>query len=95
MKTVRILIADDYGMVWKWLRIILGRNAGWIVCTEGACIRQAVENAKAPRPDVTVMDIGVNPLSGLEAIHEILKAAPTTRILILASYESDQVVCAR
>ena len=91
MKPVRILIADDHGVVRQGVRAVLEGQAGWVVCGEASTGREAVAQAIALQPDVVVLDISMPELNGLEATRQIRRAV-SARILILTVHESDQVV---
>lgn len=92
MKTARILVADDHEIVRRGLRAILETQRVWEVVGEASTGREAVELAKKLKPDVVVLDIAMPELNGLEATHQILKAAPATEVLILTMHESEQLV---
>ena len=92
MKEIHIVVADDHEVVRKGLRAILEAQDGWEITGEAATGREAVELAKEYRPDVVVLDITMPELNGLEATRQILKAVPTTEVLILTMHESEQVV---
>jgi DNA-binding NarL/FixJ family response regulator len=64
---------------------------GWEVGAETSNGREAVEKAKLLRPDVTILDLIMPELNGLEAAREILKTVPT-KILILTVYYSDRLI---
>ena len=88
----RVLVADDHEVVRKGLVSLLQDRPGWVVCGEAADGREAVEKAIALKPDISILDIGMPVLNGLEATRQILKAVPNVKILILTLYDSDQVV---
>jgi DNA-binding NarL/FixJ family response regulator len=88
----RILLVDDHEVVRKGLRSILETRPGWQVCGEAANGRDAIEQAKRLTPDLVVMDIGMPSLNGLGATREVLKAVPSTEVLILTMHESEQIV---
>jgi len=92
VKEIHIVVADDHEVVRKGLRAILEAQDGWEITGEAATGREAVELAKEYRPDVVVLDITMPELNGLEATRQILKAVPTTEVLILTMHESEQVV---
>ena len=92
MKTVRILIVDDHSVVRRGVRAMLAQNRRWKICGEAAGGDEAVEKAKRLRPDIVVMDITMDNVSGLEATRQILRASTHSRILILTMHESEQVV---
>jgi DNA-binding NarL/FixJ family response regulator len=89
---VRILIADDHGVVRKGLRALLDTRRGWTVCAEAANGREAIAKAKALKPDVAIVDIGMPGLGGVEATRQIRKASPTTEVLILSAHGSERLV---
>ena len=92
MDSVRLLIADDHEIVRKGLRSVLEAQPGWQVLAEASDGREAVEKAKELKPDVTVLDIGMPSLNGLEASRQILKNDSRAKILILTMHESDPLI---
>lgn len=89
---VRILIADDHSVVRKGLRALLDSRRGWKVCAEVANGREAIAKAKALKPDVAILDIGMPGLGGVEATRQIRKASPNTEVLILSAHGSEKLV---
>lgn len=92
MKTLRILVVDDHSIVRRGVRALLETRGGWKVCGEAGTGREAVRQAVRLKPDVVVLDIGLPEFNGFEAMRQILKAVPQTKILILSMHESEQVV---
>ena len=92
MKTLRILIADDYEVVRYGVRSLLQEQAGWEICGEAVDGRDAVVKAAELRPDVVILDIGMPNLNGLEAARQILHVAPQTMVLVLTMDESEQAM---
>jgi DNA-binding NarL/FixJ family response regulator len=91
MGNVRLLVADDHDVVRKGVRRLLEEQPGWEVVAEAADGREAVEKAKLVQPDVTILDLSMPELNGLEAAREILKSVPT-KVLILTMYDSDPLI---
>jgi DNA-binding NarL/FixJ family response regulator len=91
MASLRLLVADDHDVVRKGVRALLEEQPGWEVVAEASNGREAVEKAKLLRPDVTILDLIMPELNGLEAAREILKSVPT-KILILTVYDSDPLI---
>ena len=89
---LRILVADDHEVVRRGVRTLLESEPGWVVCAEAVNGREAVEAAKRLRPDIAVLDIGMEELNGLEAARQIRKLVPETEILILTIHESEEVI---
>jgi len=86
------LVADDHEVVRRGIRSLLEAEAGWEVCGEAVTGREAIEKATQLIPDVTILDIGMPELNGLDATRHIRKAVPETEVLILTMHESEQVV---
>lgn len=91
-RAVRILVADDHEVVRKGLLSVLCREDGWCVCSEAVNGLEAVEKARAQRPDIVIMDLTMPELNGLEATRQIRKELPDTKVLILTIHESQQVM---
>lgn len=91
-KAVRILVADDHDIFRRGLRVLLEAQPGWEVADEAITGREAVEKARALKPNVVVMDISMPDLNGLEACRQIRRESPQTEVLVLSLHESEQVV---
>ena len=91
MGNLRLLVADDHDVVRMGVRALLEGQPGWEVAAEAAHGREAVEKAKLVQPDVTILDLSMPQLNGLEAAREILKTVPT-KVLILTMYDSDLLI---
>jgi DNA-binding NarL/FixJ family response regulator len=92
VKKLRILIADDHGLVRRGARAILQSRHGWKVVGEAVDGREAVEKAIDLKPDVAVVDIGMPELDGVEVARQIREAVPDTEVLVLTMHESGQMV---
>lgn len=92
MKKIRILIADDHGLVRRGVRAVLQARRDWRVVGEAANGREAVEKAIELKPDVAVVDISMPELDGVEVVRQTREAVPDTKILVLTMHESDQMV---
>ena len=91
MANLRLLVADDHDVVRKGVRMLIEEQPGWEVAAEAANGREAVEKAQLVQPDVTILDLSMPELNGLEAAREILKTVQT-KILILTMYDSDPLI---
>ena len=85
-KHITVLLAEDHMIVREGFRSILEAEGDIKVVGQAQDGRQAVDLSKTLLPDVIVMDIAMPRLNGLEATRQILKIAPTTRILILSAH---------
>lgn len=92
MKNLRILIADDHGLVRRGARAVLCSRRRWRVVGEAANGREAVRKAIELKPDVAVVDISMPELDGVEVARQIREAVPDTKVLMLTMHESDQMV---
>jgi DNA-binding NarL/FixJ family response regulator len=89
VKPLNILIVDDHPVVRKGLRALVESRRGWQVCGEAANGRDAIARARAQRPDVAIVDIGMPGLGGIEATRRIRKVSPETEVLILSAHGSE------
>lgn len=92
MRKLRILIADDHALVRRGTREVLHSRHGWEIVGEAMNGREAVEKAIELKPDVAILDISMPDLDGVQAIRQIRRAVPVTRVLVLTMHESDQMV---
>ena len=92
MKKISVLLVDDHTVVRQGLRALLNSEPDIEVIGEAENGRQAVAFVKQTPPDVAVMDVAMPLLNGHEATRQILKTAPSTRVLVLTSYGDDECV---
>jgi len=92
MKRITVLLAEDHTIVREGFRKMLELENDMTVVGEAQDGRQAVDLAKKLRPEVVLMDIAMPRLNGLEATRQILKAIPTTKVLILSAHSDDAYV---
>src|SRR6266516_4816558 len=87
---MRILIADDHGIVRSGLRLLLDRQPDMEVVAEAEDGVDALEKAVADRPDLAILDISMPRMTGLQATHEIKRQAPDTQVLILSMHDDER-----
>ena len=92
--SIRVLVADDQSMVRAGFRLLLGGEEDIEVVAEAANGNEAVAKAARFRPTVTLMDIRMPELDGLEATRRILSADPEARVLILTTFDLDEYIFA-
>jgi DNA-binding NarL/FixJ family response regulator len=83
---MRILIADDHGVVRQGLRFLLNNHPGTEVVGEAENGIEVVRLAKELSPDVIIMDISMPHLNGIQATEQILKDLPEVKIVALSMY---------
>lgn len=88
----RVVIVDDHTIVRQGLRKLLDSEDGIEVIGEASDGREAVARAGELMPHVMVLDLSMPGLNGLEAVRQILKRSPKTRVLILSMHKNDAYV---
>ncbi|WP_206244975.1 response regulator transcription factor [Novosphingobium terrae] len=86
---IRILIVDDHLIIREGVAAILENEEDMALIGEAADGMEAVEQFRALRPDVILMDIQMPGLNGLQAIATIMAEAPAAKILVLTTYPGD------
>lgn len=89
MSKVRILIADDHGIVRKGLRLQLEQNPSFQVIGEATDGREAVRLTEELKPEVVIMDIAMPNLNGIQAAAQIVKRNPHTGVIILSMHSDE------
>lgn len=89
MNSIRILLADDHGIVRKGLRLFLEQNPGMEVVGEAADGREAVSLAEKLHPEIVIMDISMPTLNGVEATAQIVKNNPQVGVIILSMHSDE------
>jgi len=92
MAKLRILLADDHTVVRQGLKALLSSEVDMEVVGEAENGEQAVAMAKKHSPDVVIMDLAMPLMNGLTATKQILRAVPTTKVIVLSSYSDDKCV---
>ena len=87
---MRLVIADDHGVVRGGLRLLLDRQPDMEVVGEAADGAEAVAQTLAHRPDIAVLDVAMPRLTGLQATREIKAQAPEVAVLILSMHDDER-----
>ncbi len=87
-----VLLVDDHKIMRDGIKAILRQNADFTVAGETDNGTDAVQMAKQLRPDIVLMDIGLQGLNGIEATTEILRHCPDIRVIILSMYDDEHSV---
>jgi DNA-binding NarL/FixJ family response regulator len=89
---MKILIADDHGIVRGGLRLLIDRQPDMQVVAEAEDGVQAFERALRSRPDLCVLDVSMPRLTGLQAARQIRAHLPATQVLILSMHDDQRYV---
>jgi len=89
---IRLLIVDDHPVVRDGLRGIFTGDVGFVVVGEAANGAEAVAEAVRLRPDVVLMDLRMPEMGGVEATRRLRDRAPSARVLVLTTYDTDDDV---
>jgi DNA-binding NarL/FixJ family response regulator len=87
---VRVLIADDHGIVRSGLRLLLERQKGVEVIGEASDGVEALDMAVRERPDLAILDVKMPKLTGLQATRDIKAQAPEVAVLILSMHDDER-----
>jgi DNA-binding NarL/FixJ family response regulator len=87
---MKILIADDHGIVRSGVKLLLDRQPDMEVVAEAEDGVDALEQAVRLKPDVAVLDVSMPRMTGLQATHEIKKQSPATQVLILSMHDDER-----
>jgi DNA-binding NarL/FixJ family response regulator len=87
---IRVLIADDHGIVRSGLRMLIDRQSDMRVVAEVGDGVGALESTQSRRPDVAVLDVSMPRMTGLQAAREIRSHVPGTRVLLLSMHDDDR-----
>jgi len=88
--SIRILIAEDHLIARVGVKTIVNTHSDMSVVAEAANGIQAVELHRKHRPDITLMDMRMPGMSGMEAVVAIRKELPDARIIALSTYGGDE-----
>jgi DNA-binding NarL/FixJ family response regulator len=87
---IRVLCVDDHPVVRNGISQIVGLQSDMAVVAAAASGEEAVTLYRQHKPDVTLMDLQLPGMSGLETIHSIRADAPDARIIVLTMYCGDE-----
>jgi two-component system NarL family response regulator len=89
-QAIRTLIVDDHPFLRAGLAAVISAQADMVVVGEGANGEEAIELFRRHRPDVTLLDLRMPVMEGIEAIAAIRREFPEAKIVVLTTYDGDE-----
>jgi DNA-binding NarL/FixJ family response regulator len=86
---IRILAVDDHVLVREGIAVLLSNEPDMALVAEASNGREAIQQFRAHRPDITLMDLQMPEMNGLDAIISIRGESPEARIIVLTTYKGD------
>jgi DNA-binding NarL/FixJ family response regulator len=93
-KKFRIIIAEDHTIVREGLRALLSSDPNFEVVGEVEDGREAIRVTERLEPDLVLMDLSMPRMSGMEAIREIKRRCPQTKVIVLTVHKTEEYVLA-
>jgi len=88
-KQIKILTVDDHPLLRQGIAAVIQGEKDMLIVGEAANGREAIDMFRSHRPDVTLMDLQMPDLNGIDAILTIRQEYPQARIIVLTTYEGD------
>ena len=88
-RTIRVLTVDDHQLLREGIAAVLDGQPDMVLIGQADTGREAIERFRDLRPDVTLMDLRMPDMNGLEAITAIRSEFPSARIIVLTTYAGD------
>ena len=86
---IRVLAVDDHVLVREGIAVLLGTEPGMALVAEASNGREAIQQFRTHRPDITLMDLQMPEMNGLDAITAIRGEFPDAKIIVLTTYKGD------
>jgi DNA-binding NarL/FixJ family response regulator len=86
---IRILAVDDHALVRQGIAVLIGTQPDMALVAEASNGREAIQQFRVHRPDITLMDLQMPEMNGLDAIIAIRGESPEAKIIVLTTYKGD------
>jgi len=87
--SIRILVVDDHPVVRQGVAVLIGTQSDMTLVAEASNGREAIQQFRAHCPDVTIMDLQMPEMNGLDALNAIRGEFPDAKIIVLTTYAGD------
>lgn len=88
-RAIRVLTVDDHALLREGIGAVLEEQPDMVLAGQAANGREAIDMFRQLRPDVTLMDLRMPDMNGIEAITAIRREFPNARIIVLTTYAGD------
>jgi len=88
-KQIKILTVDDHPLLRQGIAAVIQGEKDMLIVGEASNGHEAIQMFRSQRPDVTLMDLQMPDLNGIDAILTIRHEYPQARIIVLTTYEGD------
>ena len=86
---IRVLSVDDHALLREGIAMIINHQTDMVLVSQATGGKEAIQQYRQHRPDVTLMDLRMPDLSGLDALLAIRSEFPEARIIMLTTFEGD------
>ena len=90
----KVVIAEDHTILREGLKALLSSDPELVVCGEAENGKDAINMVQRLNPDIILMDLSMPKIHGLEAIREIRKTSPSTKVLVLTVHDNEEYISA-
>src|SRR6516165_7886773 len=90
--SISILTVDDHALLRDGIMALVNRQKDMRVVAEASSGHEAIERFREHRPDITLMDLRMPDMDGIEAMTEIIRHFPEARIIVLTTYSGDALI---
>lgn len=89
---IRILTVDDHPLLRDGISSLVNNEGDMRIVAEASSGREAIERFRAHRPDITLMDLRMPDMDGIDAMAEIIRQYPDAKIIVLTTYSGDALI---
>jgi len=87
--TIRVFSVDDHALFREGIAMIINCQPGMLMVAQASNGREAIERFREHKPDVTLMDLRLPDMNGIDATIAIRREFPEARVIILTTFPSD------